>query len=456
MLRGTQTFHRSYALDAPDALGDVQLPVDAVAVFTALAAGFALARVMPRRRHRFPAALPEEIQGDFTQHPGSVYLDCAATSKKPHVVIRTLADAVLHDANVHRGSYGAAAAATAAYEKARAVVLSFIGAPRDGAVIFTRNATASINLVARSWADSRLGPGDEILATVAEHHSNLVPWQQVSRHTGCTLSVVGLTADSSEVNLDELLSSITPRTRLVVVSGASNVLGSALPLHVVGERARAVGARLLVDGCQSVPHCLPDMTAVDWLAFSAHKACGPMGVGVLWTDGNVLKEMQPVEFGGGMVESVSASDSVFAPAPYCFEPGTPPVAETVATAAALQYYERVGVHRIQAYEKELAAHLYRKLSAVSGVTVLGPRSDRLPLAAVSVQGLDPQDMGLLMDQLAGVSVRSGHHCAEPLHRALGLSGSLRFSGQFYTSFRDVDLGVEALREAINLLRSGNR
>ncbi|WP_411869655.1 SufS family cysteine desulfurase [Vulcanococcus limneticus] len=386
-----------------------------------------------------------------------IYLDHAATSQKPRQVLAALQHYYDHDnANVHRGAHQLSARATEGFEGARAKTAAFVGAASPNEIVFTRNASEAINLVARTWGEANLLPGDEVLLTVMEHHSNLVPWQLLAARTGCVLRHAGLT-ESGELDLDDLRSKITERTRLVSLVQVSNTLGCLNPIAAIAPLAHAAGALLLVDACQSLPH-LPVNVAqlgADFLVGSSHKLCGPTGMGFLWGREALLEAMPPFLGGGEMIQDVYLDHSSWAGLPHKFEAGTPAIGEAIGMGAALDYLNAIGLERIHAWEQRLTRHLFARLQAIDGLRILGPTPEQQPdrgaLAAFTVEGLHANDMAELLDA-AGICIRSGHHCTQPLHRHYGLSASARASLSFTTSFEEIDRFAEELQGTIGFLR----
>ncbi|KAL6767434.1 SUFS1 [Auxenochlorella protothecoides x Auxenochlorella symbiontica] len=384
-----------------------------------------------------------------------VYLDNGATSQKPETVIRALDDYYRsYNSNVHRGVHALSARATAAYESAREKVAAFVGAASSREIVFTRNASEAINLVAQTWGTATLRPGDEILLSVAEHHSNLVPWQMVAQRTGAVLRHVPLTKDTEELDMAAFHDLLSPRTRLVALVHVSNMLGCIAPAAEICEAAHAVGARVLLDCCQSVPNMPVDVgrLGADWIVASAHKMCGPTGIGFLWGRYELLESMPPWMGGGEMIQDVFLDRSTYAAPPSRFEAGTPAIAEAIGLGAACDYLTTLGMHRVDAYERELGAHLHEQLQAVPGVRIYGPGPEegvgRAALASFNVDGIHPTDISTILDQ-SGVAVRSGHMCTQPLHRELGISASVRAAPYLYNTKHEVDVFVEALKEAIS-------
>jgi cysteine desulfurase / selenocysteine lyase len=378
-----------------------------------------------------------------------VYLDSAATSQKPTVVLEAM-EAYYREtnANVHRGVYELAAEATERFEAGRDAVARLVGAPREG-VVFTKNATEAINLVAWAWGARELKPGDEVLVTEMEHHSNIVPWQIVAEVTGATVRFVPVTPQG-ELDMDSLRESMGGRTRLVGVVHASNVLGTINPVAEIARVAHEHGALCLVDGSQSVPHMPVDVPAIgcDFFAFTGHKMLGPTGIGCLVARPEILESMGPFLGGGEMISKVTTEGSTWADLPWKFEAGTPPIAEAVGLGAAAGYLAGVGMEAVRAHEMEIAEHMLAALSEVEDITIYGPRDPRARGAAVSfsLPDIHPHDIAQLIDR-DGVCIRAGHHCAQPLMRVLGVGATARASAYVYNSHDDIDVLVRALASA---------
>jgi cysteine desulfurase/selenocysteine lyase len=383
--------------------------------------------------------------------PGSplVYLDNAATAQKPLAVIEAVSQYYRRDnANVHRGIHALSERATVDYEGARKKIADFIGARSTREIIFVRNATEAINLVAQSWGRSALSPGDEIILTEMEHHSNLVPWQLLAEEKGVILRFVPLEGDArlDMAGYDRLLNE---KTRLVAFSGMSNVLGTITPARDIIDRAHAVGALALVDGAQLVPHAPVDVVEldVDFLAFSGHKMCGPTGIGVLYGKRELLEAMPPFMGGGDMIKRVTLERSEWNELPWKFEAGTPSIAQAVGLGAAVDYLSGIGPVRILQYEHAIGGYALEALSELKGVKVLGPPAgERGATVSFVMEGMHPHDIAELLNR-DGIAVRAGHHCAMPLHEKLGLSATTRASFYLYNTFPEVDKLVTALRKA---------
>ncbi|NCT89903.1 SufS family cysteine desulfurase [Cellulomonas sp. APG4] len=387
-----------------------------------------------------------------------VYLDSGATSQKPDVVLDAEQDFYLQrNAAVHRGAHQLAEEATDAFEQARAEVAALVGAPADE-IVWTANATAGINLVAYAMSNASLGrggaaarrlalgEGDEVVVTEAEHHANLVPWQELCARTGATLRWVGV-HDDGRLRTEDLATVVTDRTKVLAFTHASNVTGAVTDVAAFVARAAEVGALTVLDACQSVPHLPVDLPAlgVDLAVFSGHKMLGPTGVGALWGRRELLEAMPPFLTGGSMVEVVTMESTTYAPPPQRFEAGTQMVAQAVGMGAAARYLRELGMDAVAAHEREIARLLLDAVAAVPGVRVLGPTDTEARLAAVSVvvDGVHAHDVGQVLDD-AGVAVRVGHHCAQPLHRRLGATASTRASAGIYTTAEEVAAFGEAL------------
>ena len=392
-----------------------------------------------RIRRDFPI-LTRTVHGDRPL----VYLDNAATSQSPRAVLDAERDYYeLHNANVHRGIHVLAEEATALYEGARDKVAAFIGAYDRHEVVFTKNASEAINLVAHSLG-SKLKPGDEVVISEMEHHSNIVPWQLLCERTGATLKWFGIT---EEGRLDLADDVITERTKIVAMVHQSNILGTVNPVTEVVERAHAVGARVLLDGCQSVPNSpisVRDLD-IDFLAFSGHKMCGPTGIGVLWGRRELLAEMPPFLGGGEMIEIVTMEGSTYAEPPHRFEAGTPPISQAIALGAAVDYLTGVGMDAINGYEHELTQYALSRFAEVDGLRIIGPATAESRGAAISfaIGDLHPHDVGQVLDE-QGIAVRVGHHCARPVCLRFGVPATTRASFYLYTTRGEIDALVEGL------------
>lgn len=382
-----------------------------------------------------------------------VYLDSAASSQRPLAVIEAVRtyDTTSH-ANIHRGVYVLSEEATIAYEQAHAQVGAFIHADWDE-VIFTRNTTEALNLVAYAWGRHTLRPGDEVVLTQMEHHSNIVPWQQVARATGATVRYIRVDAQGC-LDLDHAAQLIGPRTRLVSVMHASNVLGTINPVQTLGAMAHAQGALFCVDGAQSIPHLAVDVRALgcDFFAFSGHKMLGPTGSGGLYGRRELLERMEPFLYGGDMISEVTFEGARWNDLPWKFEAGTPAIAQGVGLGAAVGYLQQVGMDAIHAHEQHLVQHALARLRQMPDVEIYGPEAEqRGGVISFNLQGVHPHDMASICDQ-AGVAIRAGHHCAMPLMQILGINGTCRASFYLYTTTDEIDVFVEAIGDARRLLR----
>ena len=379
-----------------------------------------------------------------------VYLDSANTSQKPQVVIDSMVDHLeRHNANISRAMHQLGAEATEAFESARDKVASFLNAPSRDEVIFTKNASEALNLAAATLAwpgPFQVGPGDEIVITEMEHHSNIVPWQLLTERTGATLRWFGIT-DDGRLDLSELDSLITERTKVVSLTWVSNMLGTVNPVAQIAARAHQVGALVVVDASQAVPQLPVDVVAsgADLLAFTGHKCVGPTGIGVLWGKREVLEQLPPFLGGGEMIETVTMERSTYAPPPHKFEAGTPPIVEAVGLGAALDYLGHLGMDAVHAHEQAITAYALEGLQTVSGLRVLGPLSaaDRGGAIAFELDGVHPHDVATVLDT-RGVAVRAGHHCAKPAHARFGVQSSTRMSSYLYTTPAEIDALIESL------------
>jgi len=409
-----------------------------------------------------PMFSPAEIRKDFPifakvmrGENRLVYLDSGATSQKPFQVLD--AERKFYETNnaaVHRGAHLLAEEASIAYEGARQVLADFINAELDE-VIFTKSATESINALAYSFGNSEvdsrfaLQPGDRIVVSELEHHANLIPWQQLAKRTGAELAWFPIDSDG-RLNQSELDSLINEKTKIIAITHQSNVLGTIVPLEKIVKRAHSVGAVVVLDACQSAPHFAIDVKTlgVDFLAFSGHKALGPTGIGILWGRSEYLNQMEPFLTGGSMIESVTMTEAKWAQSPKRFEAGVPNMAQAVGLAAAIGYLNNLGMDNVAKHEKELTAYALNKFSELKNVDVIGPKNnvDRGSVLSFTIEGIHPHDAGQVLDQY-GVAVRTGHHCAWPLMKKLGLVGTTRASFYVYNDEGDVDALVDAVLQA---------
>ena len=381
-----------------------------------------------------------------------VYLDSGATSQKPNSVIEAESNFYRTvNAAVHRGAHLLAEEASQAYESARANVASFIGA-KDNEIVFTKSATESLNVIAYALGNpnSRINikSGDHIVVTEMEHHANLIPWQQLAKRTGAVLSWLSFTKDG-RIDLSNIDQIITSKTKLVAITHQSNVFGTILPVEQISKAARAVGALVVLDACQSAPHFPIDVKTldVDFLVFSGHKALGPTGIGVLWGKYDLLEKLEPAIYGGSMVDSVTMVSATWTSAPRKFEAGVPNMAQAVGLSAAVDYLNNVGMDNVAKHEHELTKNLLSGLASISGVDVIGPLDlkDRGGVVSFTVDGVHPHDVGQVLDQY-GIAVRTGHHCAWPLMRKLNLVGTTRASFHIYNNIDDINQLISGIEK----------
>ena len=383
-----------------------------------------------------------------------IYLDSAATSQKPKQVIDSLSNYYEKlNSNVHRGAHTLSREATAAFEDARDTIASFVNASSRNEIVFTSGASEAINLVAQTYGRSNLRPGDEIVITEMEHHSNIVPWQMIAKETGAVLRYTNIDFETGGIDVDQFVSLFNEKTKIVAFQHVSNVMGCINPVEKIVEkvRSKSPNAVIVLDACQSVPHMKVDVQdlGVDFMAFSGHKMCGPTGIGFLWGKENLLNSMPPYMGGGEMIDQVTMEESTFAPAPARFEAGTPPIAQAVGLGAAIKYLQKIGMDKVEAYEHEIADYLHKRLSEVDRVHVLGPPvgTERAALCAFYVDDVHPSDLSTFLD-MEGVAIRAGHHCCQPLHQAKGISHSARASLYIYNTKEDVDYFIEKLEATI--------
>jgi cysteine desulfurase/selenocysteine lyase len=378
------------------------------------------------------------------------YLDSGASAQRPRQVIEAVAEFSAHSyANIHRGVYELSALATRRYEEARARVARFLGAREAREIVFVRNTTEAINLVAAAWGRANVGAGDEVLITEMEHHANLVPWQVLCEERGARLRVAPID-DAGALDLDAFERLLGPRTKLVALAHVSNVLGTRNPIARVCELAHAHGALVLVDGAQAAPRMPVDVSALgcDFYAFSGHKAYGP-GASALWGRARILEAMPPYQTGGGMIASVTFERTTFAPIPERFEAGTPAIAEVVGLGVALDYLEAVGLEAIERHEAELLAYGAALLREIPGLRLIGTAPDKIAVLSFVVDGVHPHDLGTILDE-EGVAIRAGHHCAQPLHARFGIAASARASLGLTNDREDLDRLAAGVRKAIAL------
>ncbi|MEE2657160.1 MAG: cysteine desulfurase [Candidatus Latescibacterota bacterium] len=412
----------------------------------------------PSKAAAAPAFDVEAVRGDFpilgraVRDHHLVYLDNAATAQKP----RSVVDAICRyyeeeNSNIHRGVHFLSQQATFAYERARGRVSTFINAPESSQVVFLRGTTEAANLVAHSYARPRLDVGDEIVITHMEHHSNIVPWQQLCAVTGAVLRVVPVT-EIGELDMTACKQLIGERTRLVAVTHASNVLGTINPVRRICDLAHSRGAVVFVDGAQGVPHLPVNVQELgcDFYAFSGHKLFGPTGIGALYGRSELLDVMDPYERGGSMIQSVTLEESTFAEVPTRFEAGTPNIAGAVGLASAIDYLNGLGMDRIAAYEEQLLAYGHTELQRIEGVQLMGTSANKVSVISFTVEGAHPHDIGTILD-MEGVAVRTGHHCAQPLMSRYGVPAMARASLAFYNTRDEIDTLCRGLRKAREVL-----
>ena len=398
----------------------------------------------------------ESIRADFPILTRQVngrpltYLDNAATSQKPTQVIQSLVDYYeRYNSNVHRGVHTLSIEATEAYEDARGKVQRFINAPSPESIIWTRNTSESLNLVAYTWAEANVTAGDEIVTTAMEHHSDIVPWQQLAMRKGATLKMIPET-ENGRRDMEQAADLITERTKIVATTHMSNVLGTVVDVKALADAAHAVGAVILVDGAQSVPHMPVDVQALDcdFMAFSAHKMLGPTGIGVLYGRPEILEVMPPWMFGGDMILQVSYEDASWNDLPYRFEAGTPNIADAIATGAAVDYLEALGMDNVWAHEQKITGYALGRFAELEGINLLGPQEieDKGAVLSFSHDSLHSHDLGTALDQL-GIAIRTGHHCAMPLIRSHGIVSAARASFYIYNTEGEVDVLIDGLKEA---------
>jgi cysteine desulfurase/selenocysteine lyase len=394
---------------------------------------------------------PLDRIADFPAIPeGWAYLDTAATAQKPRPVIEAITRGYAETyATVHRGVYQRSADMTVAFEAARRRTARFIGAAVPEEVIFVRGATEGINLVAQSWGGTFLKPGDRIMLSVLEHHSNIVPWQMVADRTGAEIDVAPLTADG-RIDLEAMGAMLTERHKLVALAHISNVLGSVLDARRAAALAHGVGARLLLDGCQAVPRIPVNVSELgcDFYVFSAHKLYGPTGIGVLWGKGDLLDAMPPMHGGGAMIDKVSFRETTYAPPPARFEAGTPHVVGVLGLHAAIDYVEEIGLDAISAHEEALVRETRDALSSLNSVRLFGPE-DSAGIVSFAVEGVHPHDVGTILDE-SRVAIRAGHHCAQPLMEHLGVDATARASFGVYNGKQDVEALVRGIERVTRI------
>jgi len=402
---------------------------------------------------------PIEIKKDFpilsrkVGDVGLVYLDNAASSQKPLCVIDAISNYYkTSNANVHRGIHTLSEEATTLYENARKTVANFINADAHE-IIFTKGTTESLNRVTKSWCTRNLGKGDVILTTIGEHHSNFIPWQIYAKEVGASVEFIKLT-ESGLLDMEDLRKKITPNVKLIAVSHASNVLGTIFPIKDICTLAKKHNIKVSVDGAQGIPHLKVNVKALgcDFYSFSGHKILGPMGIGVLWVKKDILEQLEPYEYGGGMIEAVSSESSTWAEIPERFEAGTPNVEGAVGLASAMDYLTSIGMGTVREHELSLLEYVIPKLQKISGLYIMGPLNpkDRTGLVAFTVEGLHGHDIAAVLNT-RGIAVRSGHHCTMPLHKHLNIASSTRASFHIYNTREDMDALINGIKYAQEIL-----
>ena len=395
----------------------------------------------------------EKIRADFPifkNNPDLIFLDNASTTQKPQQVIDTLTHYYEnYNSNIHRGIYTIAEKATAAYEKTRDKVAAFIGTEDRQSIVFTRGTTESINLVASSWGQN-LKPGDEVLITEMEHHSNIIPWQLICEKTGASLKYIPISEDGT-LDLSNTGTYFTEKTKIVCVIHQSNVFGTINPIAEIVKMAHDVGALVLVDGAQSVPHHSVDVSKLgcDFFAFSGHKMMGPTGVGVLYTKPALLEEMNPFMGGGEMIREVSMEKSTWNDIPWKFEAGTPNIAQVIGMGAAIDYINEIGLQSIADYEKELLSYTKEKLQNIPGLSIYGKAKEKGAVISFNIGKIHPHDVAHILDT-SGIAIRAGHHCAQPIMKYLKVPATNRASFYLYNTFEEIDSLIEGLTKTVDL------
>ncbi len=396
------------------------------------------------------------LENNFKSENKIIYLDHAATTQKPIQVLAKIDEYYRNfNANVHRGAHQLSAKATEEFENARSLICKYVNANSTKEIIFTRNATEAINLAARSWGEYTLKENDEILLSIMEHHSNIVPWQMVAAKNKCKLKFVGID-QYGKLDFNDLKSKLTTKTKLVSLLHISNTLGCCNPIKEITQLAKKHGALVLLDACQSLAHQKLDVRklGIDFLAGSGHKLCGPTGIGFLWSKKEILEKIPPFFGGGEMIQDVYEETSTWADLPHKFEAGTPAIAEAIGLAEAIKYIQNIGLDNIQEYEKEITKYLFEKLNQIQDLKIIGPSPEidpnRASLATFYVKGIHSNDIAEILDS-KGICIRSGHHCCQPLHRHLGINSTARVSMNFTTNQEEINTFIENLKETISFL-----
>ncbi len=396
------------------------------------------------------------LDKSFNRNEKLIYLDHAATTQKPKQVLNKINDYYKNfNANVHRGAHQLSAKATQEFEKARLSIKNYINATSEREIVFTRNATEAINIVARSWGEANLKENDEILLSVMEHHSNIVPWQLVAQRNNCKIRYIKIT-NIGTLDMEDFKCKLNKNTKIVSLVHMSNTLGCCNPIREITNLAKKNGSLIMLDACQSLAHKEVDVKDlnIDFLAGSGHKLCGPTGIGFLWAREKILNNMPPFFGGGEMIEDVFEEKSTWADLPHKFEAGTPAIAEAIGLAEALKYINQIGLRNIEKYEQELTKYLFEKLSLIKNLNIIGPDpkedQQRASLAAFYIKNIHSNDIAEILDS-KGICIRSGHHCCQPLHRYLKVNSTARVSMNFTTTKNDIDIFIQKLIETINFL-----
>ena len=408
--------------------------------------------------------IAEKSRDDFPifngNHNNLIYLDHAATSQKPKEVIDSLKKYYsFQNANVHRGAHQLSAIATSEFEKARDLTASFINSNNSKEIVFTRNATEAINIVANAWGNYALQEGDEILISLMEHHSNIVPWQLIAKQKKCNLIYITIN-ENGELDLGDFRKKLNNKTKIVSLVHVSNTLGCCNPIQEITQLAHQKGSLVLLDACQSLAHKPVDIKklGIDFLAGSSHKLCGPTGIGFLWGKEEILEEIDPFLGGGEMINEVFEDKSTWADLPHKFEAGTPAIGEAIGMGTALNYLQSIGLNEIHNYEKELTKYLFEKLEEIDDLKILGPspiiQPDRGPLATFYIKGIHSNDIAELLDN-SNICIRSGHHCCQPLHRFYGIKSTARASLSFISTPSEIDSLTEELKSVISFLKKNS-
>ena len=398
------------------------------------------------------------LNKSFNDKEKLIYLDHAATTQKPKQVLKKINEYYLNsNANVHRGAHQLSAKATEEFENARLSIKNYIKAYSEKEIIFTRNATEAINIVAKSWGEKNLKENDEILISIMEHHSNIVPWQLLAEKNKCKVKFTKITKEGT-LDLEDFKNKLNKNTKIVSLVHISNTLGCCNPIKQISQLARDNGSLVLIDACQSLAHTEVDVKDlnIDFLAGSGHKLCGPTGIGFLWSREEILENMPPLFGGGEMIQDVFEDMSTWADLPHKFEAGTPAIAEAIGLSEALNYINKLGINNIQKYEKELTKYLFEELLLIDDLNIIGPNpeedSQRASLASFFINNIHSNDIAEILDS-KGICIRSGHHCCQPLHKYLNVISTARVSMNFTTTQDDIDIFIAKLKETIKFLRT---